>query len=120
MGSFGGLRAVIDAVEDKLRQPGPYGPLEIFLAYVASTVLVLPLLGLHFAAGYAYGTLKGTCIVLLSEVTAACLIFLLTRYALRSFIRRLLRRRLGSVFDTFDDSLRTGALKMVVLLRLSP
>eukprot|EP00927_Polykrikos_kofoidii_P077359 TRINITY_DN74303_c0_g1_i1.p1 TRINITY_DN74303_c0_g1~~TRINITY_DN74303_c0_g1_i1.p1 ORF type:complete len:206 (-),score=21.81 TRINITY_DN74303_c0_g1_i1:154-771(-) len=111
----------MQAFDDHLRHPGPLGPLIIFSAYVVSTIFVLPLFGLHFAAGYAYGTIRGTALVLTAEVTSACLVFLCARRFFRPLVKRLLAKRLGAALRTFDALLSGGgALKRVVLLRMSP
>lgn len=114
-------KRLLVALDDHLRHPGPWGPLVICSAYIVSTVFVLPLFGLHFAAGYAYGTICGTAIVLTAEVTAACLVFLLARHFFRPLVKQMLAKRLGAAFKTFDAVLSGGnSLRRVLLLRLSP
>lgn len=107
-----------EAAENKLHKP--YGPLLIFLAYLVSTIFMLPLFGLHLVAGYEYGTIVGTAIVLTAEVIAGCIVFLFVRSFIRPHVRNWLNRRLGSTFKSFDQALSSGALKMVLLIRLSP
>lgn len=107
-----------EAVENNLHKP--YGPLLIFGVYMVSTVFMLPLFGLHLIAGYEYGTLVGTGIVLTAEVIAGCIVFLVTRHFIRPYVREMLNKRMGGAFKSFDEALSSGALKMVLLIRLSP
>ncbi len=72
---------------------------------------------LTIAAGFAWG-LWGLPIVLVAATIGASLAFLITRYAARERIRRLLetRRNLAAI----DKAVAEAGWKTVALLRLSP
>ena len=95
-----------------------FAGMAIFAAiYVVGALVLAPEAVLTIAAGFAWG-LWGLPIVLVAATIGASLAFLITRYAARERIRRLLetRRNLAAI----DKAVAEEGWKTVALLRLSP
>eukprot|EP00897_Mesotaenium_endlicherianum_P009039 jgi/Mesen1/8163/ME000438S07275 len=106
-------------VPDLVDHAGPAGPLIFAAAYVASALLFLPASVLTVAAGYLFGTLKGTAIVSAAATTGGpAAAFLIARYAARPLVAAQLAK-VGK-FEAVDRAISEDGLKIVFLWRLSP
>ncbi len=106
------------ALVQTMREAGAAGALLYVGAYVAACVLLLPGSLLTLAAGFAYGPVQGTLLVMGASMLGACTAFVLGRTVLRGRIER----RLASQprFAAVDRAVAAQGFKVVLLLRLSP
>lgn len=103
---------------DWIRGAGAIGATAFVVIYAAATVAFLPGSILTLAAGFVYGPLVGTAIVSPASVLGATGAFLLGRTLARDWISR---RMAGSPkFKGLDQAIGREALKILVLIRLSP
>jgi uncharacterized membrane protein YdjX (TVP38/TMEM64 family) len=117
----GGPQPALTAVQDGVAGAGPLGPLYFGAAYVAATVALLPASPLTLAAGYLFGTAKGTVVVSLASTAAAAASFALARGALRPLVAERLRSGGPAArLRALDAALRADAFRGVLLVRLSP
>lgn len=101
-----------------VRNAGAPGIAVFAIAYVASTVALLPAFVLTLAAGSIYGPVTGTAIVSPVSVVAATAAFLLGRTIARGWIARRVASQ--PVFAAVDHAVASQGFKVVALLRLSP
>jgi uncharacterized membrane protein YdjX (TVP38/TMEM64 family) len=106
------------ALVERIRAMGPVGAAVFVAAYVAATVLLLPGSILTLGAGFAYGPVYGTLLVMLASNLGASSSFLLGRTVLRE---RVARRIAGDArFSAVDAAVGAQGFRVVLLLRLSP
>lgn len=108
------LEAVVATVESM----GPTGALYFGAVYTIAEVLALPALPLTMSAGYLFGTVQGTAVVLLSASIAAAVAFVIGRTILRSYVEELLKDY--PRFAKIDRAIGKEGFKIMLLLRLSP
>src|SRR6266568_3987272 len=96
---------------------GPWGVVLFALAYVVAVVLLAPAEFLSIAAGFLFGT-SGFPIVIVAATVGAALAFLVSRYAVRTRLRRLLQDK--PRYSAIDRAVAEEGWKIVVLLRLNP
>jgi uncharacterized membrane protein YdjX (TVP38/TMEM64 family) len=112
------VNAWLLALIELIRDAGLVGAALYVLVYVAATVMLAPASVLTLGAGFAYGPLYGTPLVLLSANLGALAAFLLGRTALRE---RVTRRVAGNPrFAAVDAAVAEQGFRIVLLLRLSP
>lgn len=106
------------ALVQTMREAGAGGALVYVAAYVAACVLFVPGSVLTLAAGFAYGPVQGTLLVMVASMLGAVAAFVLGRTVLRGRIER----RLGGHprFAAVDRAVAAQGFKVVLLLRLSP
>lgn len=97
---------------------GPIGFVYFSAAYIALEVLALPAIPLTASAGYIFGTLPGTAVVLFSATIAAGISFLIGRTFLRERIATWADD--NKMFRAMDKAVGREGFKVVLLLRLSP
>jgi len=97
---------------------GAAGVVVFMAAYVLGSVVLVPGSVLTLAAGFVWGPVWGTAVVVPASLGGACLAFLVGRSALRPRLERRLARH--PKLAAFDRGLGDGGLLVVVLLRLSP
>jgi uncharacterized membrane protein YdjX (TVP38/TMEM64 family) len=103
---------------ERIRDMGLAGAGVFLVAYVAATVLALPGSILTLGAGFAYGPVYGTLLVMLASNLGAVSAFLLGRTVLRE---RVSRRIAGDArFSAMDAAVGAQGFRVVLLLRLSP
>jgi uncharacterized membrane protein YdjX (TVP38/TMEM64 family) len=103
---------------ERIRDMGLAGAGVFVVAYVAATVLALPGSILTLGAGFAYGPVYGTLLVMLASNLGAVSAFLLGRTVLRE---RVARRIAGDArFSAMDAAVGAQGFRVVLLLRLSP
>ena len=106
------------ALVETMREAGLGGALLYVAAYVAACVLLVPGSLLTLAAGFAYGPVQGTLLVMVASMLGACTAFVLGRTVLRG---RIERRLAGQPrFAAVDRAVAAQGFKVVLLLRLSP
>mmetsp|Transcript_33316 Transcript_33316/g.84141 ORF Transcript_33316/g.84141 Transcript_33316/m.84141 type:complete len:388 (+) Transcript_33316:65-1228(+) len=109
-----GLRDLVGYIEGL----GPIGYLYFSAVYVVAEMLAIPAIPLAASAGYLFGAVNGTLIVLLSATVAAAGAFLIGRVLLRSWVENLIA---GSrKFQAIDEAISRKGFQLVLLLRLSP
>lgn len=97
---------------------GSIGVAVFVIAYVVAALFLLPGSALTLGAGFAYGPVWGTLLVVPSSVLAASLAFLVARRGGRGRIVRRIER--DPRFAAVDRALGRSGFKIVALLRLSP
>jgi uncharacterized membrane protein YdjX (TVP38/TMEM64 family) len=106
------------ALIERIQGMGLAGAAVFVVAYVAATVLALPGSILTLGAGFAYGPVYGTLLVMLASNLGANAAFLLGRTVLRE---RVSRRIAGDArFSAVDAAVGAQGFRVVLLLRLSP
>ena len=106
------------ALIERIQGMGPLGAVLFVVAYVAATVLLLPGSLLTLGAGFAYGPVYGTLLVMAASNLGANAAFLLGRTVMRE---RISRRIAGDArFNAVDAAVGAQGFRLVLLLRLSP
>lgn len=101
-----------------VRDAGAAGAVLYGAIYAVATVLWIPGSLLTMAAGFVYGLIGGTLVVLPSAVVGATLAFLVARFVARDWVRARVARhpRMAAVHAAVGEH----GFSMVMLLRLSP
>jgi uncharacterized membrane protein YdjX (TVP38/TMEM64 family) len=103
---------------DQARGTGALGVAVFVVAYIVSTVVVLPGSILTLAAGFVYGPLWGLAVASPASVAGATCAFLLGRTLLRDWAAAKVG---GSArARAIDAAIEREGFKLVLLLRLSP
>jgi len=103
---------------ERIQGMGALGAAVFVVAYVAATVLLLPGSLLTLGAGFAYGPVYGTLLVMLASNLGANAAFRLGRTVMRE---RISRRIAGDArFSAVDAAVGAQGFRVVLLLRLSP
>ena len=106
------------ALIERIQGMGPLGAALFVVAYVAATVLLLPGSLLTLGAGFAYGPVYGTLLVMAASNLGANAAFRLGRTVMRE---RVSRRIAGDArFSAVDAAVGAQGFRVVLLLRLSP
>ncbi len=103
---------------DWVRTRGAWGALVFGLSYTLATVLLVPGSVMTLAAGFVYGTLRGTLVVLPAALLGATLAFSLARGRARPWVER--RAGASPRFRAVDRAIGAQGARTVLLLRLSP
>ena len=112
------VKDAIQSVETTVTAAGSAGPVIFIASYAVATVILVPASALTLAAGFLYGTIKGTAIVSAASTLGATLAFLVSRYLARPFVLRKLQDypKLAAV----QSKVSADGANVVFLLRLSP
>jgi pyruvate/2-oxoglutarate dehydrogenase complex dihydrolipoamide dehydrogenase (E3) component/uncharacterized membrane protein YdjX (TVP38/TMEM64 family) len=97
---------------------GAVGPAAVVVAYVLTTVLLIPASLLTVAAGALFGVWQGFVVVVLGANLGALCSFLLARSFLRARIAAWAAA--SPKFRSLDQAIGKQGFKMVLLARLSP
>lgn len=97
---------------------GPVGALYFGLAYTIAEVLAIPAIPLTASAGYLFGPVEGTSVVLLSASIAASISFVIGRTLLRDYVEKVLEDY--PKFAKLDKAIGKEGFKLMLVLRLSP
>lgn len=108
------LQAGVDAVQAM----GPKGALVFGLIYLVAEVLAVPATPLTLSAGYLFGAVQGTAIVLLAATAAACVAFFVGKTFLRTWVEDMLQE--NPKFAKLDKAIGKEGFKLLLLVRLSP
>ena len=118
---LGGLLPVgrwAQVLVEKVHGAGAAGVALFAAIYIVSPLLLAPASVLTIAAGFLYGRVAGTLLVLLCALVAASLAFLLGRTLLRAPVRRRIER--DPKLRAVDAAIGAHGVRLVLLLRLSP
>lgn len=110
--------ALLSDVADQVDAMGPLGFLYFSAIYIAAEVLALPAVPLTASAGYLFGAIEGTAVVLFSATIAAGISFLIGRFLLRGWVESVAAE--SPQFRAIDRAVQREGFKIILLLRLSP
>jgi uncharacterized membrane protein YdjX (TVP38/TMEM64 family) len=110
-------RQWIEAFDAWIAALGMRGVLLFALVYVVAVVLLAPAELLSIAAGFLFGA-WGFPIVVVAATIGAALAFLVSRYTVRTRLRRFLRDK--PRYAAIDRAVAEEGWKIVALLRLNP
>lgn len=115
--SFDQLAAHREWLLAEVARLGVLAPLCYVLIYAAATGLSIPGAALlTLVAGFLFGTLAGTAIVVVGATLGAIIVFLVARTAFGG----LLRARAGPFIRKLESGFRANALSYLLVLRLIP
>eukprot|EP00587_Corethron_hystrix_P009093 CAMPEP_0113311630 /NCGR_PEP_ID=MMETSP0010_2-20120614/8787_1 /TAXON_ID=216773 ORGANISM="Corethron hystrix, Strain 308" /NCGR_SAMPLE_ID=MMETSP0010_2 /ASSEMBLY_ACC=CAM_ASM_000155 /LENGTH=296 /DNA_ID=CAMNT_0000167301 /DNA_START=197 /DNA_END=1087 /DNA_ORIENTATION=- /assembly_acc=CAM_ASM_000155 len=114
---FDPQQLLTDAVV-QIEAAGAMGYLYFGVIYTIAEILAIPAIPLTASAGYLFGVLPGTAVVLVAASVAASVSFLLGRYALRGAVEKILED--NPRFKAMDAAIGKEGFKLMLLLRLSP
>lgn len=111
------MRILLEQVLRILENLGPLGPPAFVLLFFVWTTLFLPGVLMLLAAGALFGVPMGFCLVSLSSVLSASIIFLAGRYLSRGWVLKKIAS--NEKIRALDDAVAEKGWKMVFLLRCS-
>lgn len=97
---------------------GPLPPAALLLAVILSQLLLLPISPLDMAAGFTFGFVKGSLLMLVGKFLSAWLSGLLARDLARGWAERLAQR--FPLVQGLDLALAKGGWKLALLCRFCP
>ncbi len=103
---------------DWVHDHGPSAAVLYVVVYVVAAMLMVPGSGLTVGAGFVYGVLWGTLLVIPASIAAALLSFAIARRFGREWIAR--RTRGNRKFEALDRAIGRTGFKITLLARLSP
>lgn len=110
-------RALLDAIR-WARHQGAAGYVSASAIYLAAVLFGLPTSALTLAAGFLYGLVRGSEVVIVPSLLGAAIGFALARSVGRRRVERLVRAEPRAT--AVSDALRERPLLIMTLLRLSP
>lgn len=110
--------SALDSVVESVNSMGPLGVVYFGVAYTIAEVLAIPAIPLTASAGYLFGPLEGTAVVLFSASIAAGISFAIGRTLLRDYVEGVLQD--FPKFQKLDKAIGKEGFKLMLLLRLSP
>ncbi|CAJ1966565.1 unnamed protein product [Cylindrotheca closterium] len=110
--------AALDQVVQSVDSMGVLGVFYFGVAYTIAEVLAIPAIPLTASAGYLFGPLVGTSVVLFSASIAAAISFAIGRTILRTYVEGVLEEYPN--FAKIDRAIGKEGFKLMFLLRLSP
>jgi uncharacterized membrane protein YdjX (TVP38/TMEM64 family) len=110
--------AALDKVVESVNSMGPLGIVYFGVAYTVAEILAIPAVPLTASAGYLFGPVQGTAIVLFSASVAAAVSFAIGRTLLREYVEGVLQDY--PKFAKLDKAIGKEGFKLMLLLRLSP
>jgi uncharacterized membrane protein YdjX (TVP38/TMEM64 family) len=110
--------AALDHVVELTDSMGNLGVAYFGVAYCIAEILAVPAIPLTASAGYLFGPVKGTAIVLFSASIAAAFSFQVGRTLLRDYVENVLKDY--PKFAKIDKAIGREGFKLMLLLRLSP
>ncbi|WP_084609798.1 TVP38/TMEM64 family protein [Archangium violaceum] len=103
---------------ERIRGMGLTGAVLYVAVYAVATMLMVPATALNLGAGFVYGPVYGTLLVVVASNLSSLASFLLGRTVLRE---RVARRLAGQPrFTAVDTAVAARGFRVVLLLRLSP
>ncbi|MFQ5737948.1 MAG: TVP38/TMEM64 family protein [Acidobacteriota bacterium] len=112
------LQALLKRSLDWVAGLGPWGPVAFGAIYVVAAVLFIPGSILTLGAGFVFGVLSGSLVVILSATLGAVAAFLIGRYLARDWVARQIEG--SGKFKAVDEAVAKEGWKIVGLTRLSP
>ena len=101
-----------------VRARGAWGPVAFIGMYIVSALLLIPGTILSLIAGALFGFVHGVIYTFVGAMLGSIASFLLARYVVRPFVER--RLRADKRFKAIDHAAKSGGVRLVALLRLSP
>ena len=83
---FADPTSTLEGVVQNVEEMGPSGLFYFGLVYTVAEILAIPAIPLTASAGYLFGTVQGTSVVLVSASIAAAVSFVIGRTLLRSYV----------------------------------
>jgi len=108
----------LDNVVELTDSMGELGIVYFGIAYCIAEILAIPAIPLTASAGYLFGPIQGTAIVLFSASIAATISFTIGRTLLRDYVENILKDY--PKFAKLDRAIGREGFKLMLLLRLSP
>lgn len=112
------VKQYLEALLQAVRTTGPWGPVLLALAYVFTTVLLVPGSIITLGAGFLFGVPIGTVAVSVGSVAGACAAFGIGRTVAREWVKR--KTAQNPRFRALDEAVGREGFKIVFLIRLSP
>lgn len=112
------IKQYLEAILQAVRATGPWGPVLLALAYVLTTVLLVPGSIITLGAGFLFGVPIGTVAVSLGSVAGACAAFAIGRTIARAWVEK--KTAQNPSFRALDEAVGREGFKIVLLIRLSP
>lgn len=112
------LEPYADPFANWVRERGAWGPVVFIGIYIVAAVLLIPGTILTLIAGALFGFVYGVIYSFVGAMLGSIGSFLLARYVVRPFVERRLRTE--KRFKAIDHAAKTGGMRLVALLRLSP
>ncbi len=109
----GGRKALVGRIDLLVRSAGSFGP-ELFILIYTVGVLWLPATPFNAAGAFIFGKLTGTICNIVGATLGATLSFVLGRYFLRDFAKRMLTGKLGEL----DRKAEQHGFSVVFFLRI--
>lgn len=110
--------AALERVVELTDSMGTLGVAYFGVAYCIAEILAVPAIPLTASAGYLFGPVKGTVVVLFSASIAAAVSFQIGRTLLRDYVENILKDY--PKFSKIDKAIGREGFKLMLLLRLSP
>ncbi len=101
-----------------VRARGAWGPVAFVAVYMVASPLLVPGTILTLLSGALFGFVHGVIYAFIGAMLGSIASFLLARYAVRPFVER--RLRADERFKAVDRAAKSGGMRLVALLRLSP
>lgn len=101
-----------------IRSLGPLGPIVFVAVYIVAAVALIPASWLTIAGGAIFGLLPGVVYGLIGATLGSTVAFLVGRYVARDAVARHLDTM--PRFAAIDRAIAADALRIILLLRLSP
>jgi uncharacterized membrane protein YdjX (TVP38/TMEM64 family) len=111
------VRQWIGMFDEQIAGLGIWGAVLFALVYVVAVMLLAPAEVLSIAAGFLFGA-WGFPLVVVAATLGAALAFLVSRYGVRTRLRRVLRH--NPRYAAIDRAVADEGWKIVALLRLNP
>jgi uncharacterized membrane protein YdjX (TVP38/TMEM64 family) len=111
-------KETLEAGVDAVQAMGPAGVLVFGLIYCVAEILAVPATPLTLSAGYLFGVVQGTAIVLLAATCAASVAFVIGKTFLRTWVEETLIE--NPKFAKLDKAIGKEGFKLLLLVRLSP
>ena len=101
-----------------VRNSGTPGQVVFFIVVAMTVVLLLPAVMLTMAAGYLYGVVGGSIIIVFAETLGALVAFTVARQLQKHYELGFLHRR--NVLEKWENALASHGWRIIAILRMIP
>ncbi len=108
---------LIDIIES-IQDLGIIAALVFILLYILSAVFLIPGSALTLTAGFIFGFVYGTPLVIISATIASTISFIISRYLARDWVMKKISGKAS--FAAIDAAVAKNGWTIIALLRLSP
>jgi len=108
-----------ESIVGKVDAYGPFAPLVFIFLYILATLFFLPGTPFSLAAGFLFGTAKGTVIVVIGATIGATGAFLFSHFLGEQFVERFLKDKFKKLYE-YDKKIESAGLSVMLFLRLIP